>query len=446
MEFLLYFLPLFMLLYGITPRAYKNVTLFVGSLVFYAYGEPIYILFLLLSILVNYFVGLHIAERKKEKRSRHKRRKILLAAAIIGNIGVLMVFKAGLWNLGLPLGISFYTFQILSYLIDVYQGDIHYERSFLKFADYVAMFPKVVSGPLVRYGEIEGDLEVRRFTAKGVQDGIKYFIVGLAFKILLADRIGLLWHEVQVTGFESISLPLSWIAAIAYSFHIYFDFCGYSLMATGLGRMLGFELPENFRTPYMAKSVRDFYRRWHITLGRWFCRYVYIPLGGSRRGELRTAFNLLVIWLMTSLWHGGTLNYFLWGMLLCFLIVIERQLGKVPALKQLKILPHLYLWFVIPITWMCFAITDIYQLGVYLGRMFGVVGGIHVNGSDWRKALDNYGLLMALCAVCCTPVVKKVFDKVKDKLPGYVFLAVLFWVCVWRILLEGNNPFMYFRF
>jgi len=328
----------------------------------------------------------------------------------------------------------------------VYQGDIHYERSFLKFADYVAMFPKVVSGPLVRYGEIEGDLEVRRFTAKGVQDGIKYFIVGLAFKILLADRIGLLWYEVQVTGFESISLPLSWIAAIAYSFHIYFDFCGYSLMATGLGRMLGFELPENFRTPYMAKSVRDFYRRWHITLGRWFCRYVYIPLGGSRRGELRTAFNLLIIWLMTSLWHGGTLNYFLWGMLLCFLIVIERQLGKVPALKQLKILPHLYLWFVIPITWMCFAITDISQLGVYLGRMFGVVGGIHVNGSDWRKALDNYGLLMALCAVCCTPVVKKVFDKVKDKLPGYVFLAVLFWVCVWRILLEGNNPFMYFRF
>lgn len=401
---------------------------------------------LVVSVVVNYFIGLHIAYRKKESKKRNKKRKILLVSAIIGNVGLLVLFKGTPGVLGLPLGVSFYTFQIMSYLIDVYRGEIHRERSLIDLATYITMFPQLIAGPIVSYGEVAEQLKVRKCTPEGIQDGIKVFIVGLAAKVLLADPIGLLWREVQTTGFESISTPLAWLAAFAYSMKIYFDFYGYSLMAIGLGRMLGFELPENFRTPYMARSVRDFYRRWHITLGRWFCRYVYIPLGGNRKGELRTALNLLAVWILTALWHGSTLNFLAWGLLLCFLIIIERQVEKLKLGKRLKILPHLYLWFVIPITWMCFAITDISQLQIYLGRMFGLVAGINVYAADWQKALMNYGWLFLLTFVSCTPLVRKVYRKIKDHAVGMILLGALFWFCVWRIIVEGNNAFMYFRF
>lgn len=445
-EFLLYFLPVFMILYGITPKSMKNMTLLSGSLIFYAYGERRYLILLMISVLVNYFIGLHVAAPKKESRSKHKKRKILLTAAIIGNVSILAAFKVGAGQVGLPLGISFYTFQILSYLIGAFRGEIHRERSFLKLATYISMFPQLISGPIVSYDEVEGALGGRSFTAEGIQEGAKTFTLGLAYKVLLADRIGLLWREVQTTGFESITTPLAWIAAIAYSMKIYFDFYGYSLMAIGLGRMMGFHLPENFRNPYMARSVRDFYRRWHITLGRWFCRYVYIPLGGNRKGELRTIINLMAVWVLTSVWHGMTANFLIWGAGLCLLIIIERQFEKVKLAKYLQLLPHLYLWAVIPVTWMCFAITDLSQLQVYLGRMFGLVPGISMNLADWQKALVNYGWLLALGALCCTPFVKKVFDKVKTHFLGMVALGALFWLCVWRIVVEGNNTFMYFRF
>ena len=267
----------------------------------------------------------------------------------------------------------------------------------------------------------------------------------------MADRLGLLWREVQVTGFESISTPLAWIAAVAYSMKLYFDFYGYSLMAVGLGQMLGFSLPSNFNDPYMASSVRTFYRRWHMTLGRWFSRYVYIPLGGNRKGEWRTLFNLLCVWLLTALWHGSTLNFLIWGLMLWALIVLERQLGRLGAEKLvshgvLRVLPHLYLWFVIPVSWMCFAITDLSQLGIYLGRMFGVVEGIRVSAGDWVKAVTNYGALFAAGAIACTPVLGKLFRKFKDSLPGMFLLILLFWLCVWRLQVEGQNPFMYLNF
>lgn len=404
---------------------------------------------LMISVLLNYFLGLHIQPVKGNRKNRHRKKKskkILLAAAIAGNLIYLAFFKGGVNALGLPLGISFYTFQILSYLIDVYRGEIRRERSFVKLATYITMFPQLVSGPIVSYGEVEASLADRKFTAEGIQDGLKVFTLGLVSKVLLADRIGLLWREVQVTGFESISTPLSWIAAIAYSMKIYFDFYGYSLMAIGLGRMLGIELPENFKTPYMARSVRDFYRRWHMTLGSWFCRYVYIPLGGNRRGELVTILNLLAVWGLTSLWHGSTPNFFVWGGLLWFLIVLERQFEKTGIGKRLKLLPHLYLWLVIPATWMCFAIPELTQLQVYLGRMFGVVQGINTRGNDWHMALRNYGPLFAVCLFSCTPLVQKLYRKWKDKIAGMLVLAALFWICVWRIGIEGNNPFMYFRF
>ena len=431
----------------------------MGSLTFYTLGEPGYLWLLIASVSVNYFLGLHLARgarlkgknKKQKKRKLEYKRKLLLALAVAGNISVLAIFKSGIGAGGLPLGISYYTFRILSYLIDVYKGEETKETSFLRLATYITMFPQLLSGPISSYGEVREALYEREFSAKNIQTGLKVFTVGLVFKVLLADRLGLLWREVQITGFESISTPLAWIAAVAYSMKLYFDFYGYSLMAVGLGQMLGFSLPSNFKNPYMASTVRNFYRRWHITLGRWFSRYVYIPLGGNRKGEWRTVFNLLCVWLLTALWHGSTLNFLIWGIMLWVLIVMERQLGRLGAGKLfsrgiLKALPHLYLWFVIVISWVCFAITDLSQLGTYLGRMFGVVEGIHVNMGDWKNALMNYGVLFAAGGVACTPVLEKLFQKFKDSLPVILLLTVLFWLCVWRLQIEGQNPFMYRNF
>ena len=338
--------------------------LLIGSLIFYALGEPRYLVLLMVSVLLNYLAGLQLEQmpgqkgkRNKQRRNKYNRkRKRIFIAAIAVNIGVLVTCKAVFDENTLPLGVSFYTFQILSYLIDVYRGEQKRETSFVCFATYVTMFPKLVSGPITGYGEVREQIYRREFLLAGLQEGLKVFTMGLAAKVLLADRLGLLWREVQVTGFESISAPLAWLAAAAYSMKIYFDFYGYSLMAAGLGRMLGFELPENFRMPYMARSVRDFYRRWHITLGRWFCRYVYIPLGGNRKGELRTVLNLLAVWGLTAVWHGSTANFLIWGMMLWLLIVFERQaeaMGVDKFLKKgpMRALPHLYLWAVIPVTW-----------------------------------------------------------------------------------------------
>lgn len=476
-EFLLGFLPAFLLLYWITPAKAKNVVLLTGSLIFYGYGEPHYLILLMVSILVNYFFGLHIGrggrvqrdrresgcgneiddleeeEKTPEKRKNRfgRRRRLLFGTAVSANLLMLFYFKLGFDGGTLPVGISFYTFQILSYLIDVYRGDEERENSFIRLATYIIMFPQLLSGPIVTYGEVRQDLKRRSFTAAQVQEGIKVFILGLSLKVLLADRLNFLWQEVQVTGFESISTPLAWIAAAAYSLKIYFDFYGYSLMAVGLGKMFGFSLPENFKNPYMACSVREFYRRWHMTLGRWFCKYVYIPLGGSRCGEGRTICNLFVVWLLTSLWHGLTGNFLIWGMLLCFLIILERLLqktvfGKIFSKKGLHWISHFYLWAVIPVTWVCFAVTDIGELQLYLERMFGLSEGIRVSKNDWLKALQSYGYLFAVGLPACTPALKKIFNWGKDKFLGMLVLVALLWLCIWRLQVEGQNPFMYFQF
>lgn len=472
-EFLLGFLPVFLILYWMTPKKLKNVVLLSGSLIFYAMGEPGSLVLLMVSVMVNYFFGLHLGQgarngnesiqsgtekslREKELRQRderrkskyNKKRKILLVTALTCNLGVLLFFKGGT---ALPAGISFYTFQIIAYLIDVYKGEEQRENSFLCLATYVTMFPQLMSGPILIYGEARRELHKREFTAAGIQEGLKVFTMGLALKVLLADRIGILWREVQVTGFESISTPLAWIAAIAYSLKLYFDFYGYSLMAIGLGKILGFELPKNFDNPYMAYGVRDFYRKWHITLGRWFCRYVYIPLGGNRRGEMKTVCNLLVVWLLTAIWHGSTANFLIWGMLLWLFIVLERQLEALGFFrlfrwKIFRAIPHLYVWFVIPITWMCFAITDVADLQIYLGRMFGTVEGIRVSTGDWIKAVGNYWYLFLVGFWACTPALQKAYERLKNRLPGIVLLVALFWLCVWRLQVEGQNPFMYFDF
>ena len=433
------------------------MTLLSGSLIFYALGEPKRLWILLLSVGMNYFFGLalervgkHRGNDKKNRIKLNRKRKVMLAAAVFLNLGLLGVFKCGIGG-RLPMGISFYTFQSLSYLLDVYRGEQKRETSLPTLATYITMFPQLLSGPIVSYGEVRERLRRREFDAKGIQEGLKVFTLGLASKVLLADRIGLLWQEVQVKGIESISVQLAWLGAIAFSMKIYFDFCGYSLMASGVGRMLGFVLPENFRNPYMACSVREFYRRWHITLSRWFCKYVYIPLGGNRKGEFRTVCNLLAVWFLTSVWHGITPNFLIWGMLLWLAIVIERQIGAlgIDRLAQKgpgRLISRFYVWTIIPVTWVCFAITDIGQLQIYLGRMFGVFPGVNVNGMDWRNALADYGRLLAFGALGCTPVIRKIFNRLKDNFLGFILLAALFWLCVWRVQVEGQNPFMYLQF
>ncbi len=446
LEFLLYFLPIFMVVYGLTPRKYRNVTLLMGSLVFYGFGELKFIGLLVASLVINYLLGLELTPGRRKTKHKDNRRRGLLVWAIVGNVAVLALFKGAPDSVGLPLGISFYTFRILSYLIDVYHGEISKETSLIRLGAYVTMFPHLLSGPITYYGEVKEQLDDGRITAAGIQDGLKIFTMGLASKVLLADRIGLLWKQVQTTGFESISTPLAWLGAVAYSMEIYFDFYGYSLMARGLGRMLGFELPENFREPYLARGVTDFYRRWHMTLGRWFKKYVYIPLGGNRKGQMRTVLHLFMVWILTSVWHGTTANFLVWGMLLFACILLEKWLDRFAFYQKMQILPRLYLWVVIPVSWMCFAIPDISQLKIYLGRMFGVMEGFNVNRSDWIRALGDYKWLFPLCIVSCTPLVRKWFRFGKERLLGQIALGVLFWICVVRLMAAGDNPFMYFRF
>lgn len=462
-EFLLYFLPIFFIIYALVPERFKNLVLLLGSLIFYAYGEPEFLVLLVASVIVNYMAARFIGAENyyKEKYKNQEKydtyqewRKGVMLFLVTINVGILLLFKVVMGGENLPLGVSFYTFQILSYMIDVYRRDIPAETSLLKLGTYIAMFPQLVSGPIVNYDEVSDALTGRRMTWRSVQNGLKVFTLGLASKVLIADRVGILWNDVQVQGYESISTPLAWLGAFAFSFKIYFDFYGYSLMAIGLGSMMGFKLPENFHNPYMADSVRDFYRRWHITLSRWFCNYVYIPLGGSRNGELCTIRNLLIVWALTGLWHGGNGNFLLWGIMLWVVIVLERQIigfldrhpvGGESLWKQLKLIPRLYVWAIIPVTWMFFAITDVGQLKLYVGRMFGSSPEYVVAG-DWRSALIAYGGLFVVAALASTPILKRIYYRWRDHKVMNVVLAALFWICVWRIMEEGNNPFMYFKF
>ena len=408
-EFLLGFLPLFFIFYYFTPMKYRALTLLAGSLLFYACGEPVYVCLLVLSALLNYLAAGHIWKGGRGKRGRGgQRRRWVYALAVSANVLTLVFFKyVSPWTM--PLGISFYTFQAPPYLTDVYRGELRAERSFIRTAAYISMFPQIASGPITRYGEVAREMRMPRMRAEDFDAGLKTFVCGLSCKVLLADRLAVLWHEIQTTG---------------------------------LGRILGFTLPENFRLPYMADSVREFYRRWHMSLKNWFQRYVYIPLGGSRKGRLLTVRNLFVVWVLTALWHGGSLNFLIWGML----IAGERIL---PAGRQFwgrRALGRLYVWFVIPLTWMCFAISDLRELGIYFGRLFGWTEGIAMYSGDFLKALSGYGIYFAAGFFFCTSFAERLCKKYRDSLPGMLLLAVLFWLCIRHIQLEGNNPFMYLRF
>ena len=464
--FIMYFMPVFFLVYYILPASYKNAWLFLASLGFYYYGvrgNPGYLLLMIMSVVVNFVAG-KLIEAQKTKRAR----KAWLVVGIVYDLGWLILFKylgflienlnalfgamhvkvqLETWNLILPIGISFYTFQIISYLVDVYRRETKAEKSLISLGTYLCMFPQLIAGPIVNYHLIQEQLHKRKHSMVKVESGLKVFALGLAYKVLLANRVGHLWTEVTAIGYESISTPLAWMSIVAYSLQLYFDFYGYSLMAIGLGRMMGFDFPQNFNNPYMAVSMTDFWRRWHMTLGGWFREYVYIPLGGNRGGFAKTVRNMFVVWLLTGLWHGASWNFVLWGLLLFVLLFVEKAgLGKV--LERHKALGHIYMILWIPLSWLVFVITDLSQLGIYLQKLFpffGSTGTVLFQG-DYLKYGKTYGIYLVLGILFATGVQEKLLKKNKNRLWVMLLLLALFWASVYCMYLGMDDPFLYFRF
>jgi alginate O-acetyltransferase complex protein AlgI len=466
LSFIFVFLPVFMALYYIFPAKYRNVLLFVGSLVFYSFGEPYYLFLIICSITVNYFVGRGLCHYSEKPPVR----KLLLIISVIYNFGLLLIFKytdffieninsllnlfssefyLNTLNLTLPLGISFYTFQIMSYIIDVYRGRIEADKSYISLGAYLCMFPQLIAGPIVVYSDIRESLRERTISINGFDSGLKTFIIGLGYKVIIANRIGTLWNEVCTIGFESLSTPIAWLGALGYSMQLFFDFWGYSIMAIGLGEMLGFKMPENFNYPYMSRSVTEFWRKWHITLGAWFREYVYIPLGGNRKGRLRMVFNLFVVWFLVGFWHGAAWNFILWGLLIFVLLIIEKNI----TLKWLngenifsEIISHAYVILYILVSWTIFAISDFGELGTYLMHMFNFAWFTSLDFSVFTGLLKDYALLIIGSIIFATPYPIKLFNKIRDSYAGVAILFIIFWYCIYYLSIGANNPFLYFRF
>lgn len=444
-EFLFRFLPAFLIIYFITPKKFRNAVLFLGSIAFYTYGEAQYVLLLLASVTVNYVIARSMYKTPEDGRGR--RQAVLLILALCYDFGMLFFFKYSGLTTKLPLGISFYTFQIAAYVIDVYRGIVPAEKSYVNLGTYLTMFPQLIAGPIVNYTEVSSCLKRRTVTARDFESGIRILVIGLGSKVIIADRVGMLWNNVQTIGFNSISTPLAWLGAVAYSMELYFDFAGYSMMAIGLGKMLGFQIPVNFRFPYISKSVTEFWRRWHITLGRWFRDYVYIPLGGSRKGRLRTMFNLFAVWILTALWHGAGYNFLIWGGMLLGALFLEK-LFLLPFLQKSKVIGHVYLLLFVPVTWMAFTITDVHQLGIYLTRMFPFVNAHTgmVNSMDYIKYLKDYDSLLAMGVLFATPVPAVIYGRIKRGMLGTLVIAVIFALSMYYLAVSANNPFLYFNF
>lgn len=438
-SFIFVFLPILLLVYYITPKDYRNVTLLIGSMVFYALGELKYFPLLIVTMIVNYIVSKLIYQMDEGK-------KLLLVGVIIYNFSILLGFKY--FANAIPLGISFYTFQITAYVVDVYWGKIKPAKNLLEVGLYLCLFPQLIAGPIILYPDIVKQIRVRKYRMVYLEEGLKLFVIGLSSKILIADVMGKLWNEIQVTGYESISTPMAWLGAAAYSMEIFFDFNGYSLMAIGLGKMFGFSIPRNFNKPYLSRSVSEFWRRWHITLGGWFREYVYFPLGGSRCGMLKTIRNLFVVWIFTGMWHGKGWNFILWGVSIFCLSVLERLwLGKI--LEKHRIFSRIYMLFYIPMSWIIFAINDIHDIAVYFTRMFPFLPGekaMYVNPHDVINALSRYGIFLLIAFILCGRGPSRIYKEYKKKPWMIAIVFVLFILSVASMIQNTSNPFLYFRF
>lgn len=448
--FIFRFIPCLIFIYYLVPASFRMWVLFVGSFIFYALGEPRWFLVLFISTLINYFLGQKTALKSKA----------FLALLVCFDAGLLMVFKILGLTISLdflPIGISFYTFKMIAYQADLYTGKLKERPDFVTTASYFYFFPQILQGPIMRpdnmYSSalmIDTSVSSRKerigIYLNNIEDGLKYFIAGMAMKVLLADHLAIMWRDLHTIGYESISTPLAWLGAIAYSLDLYFDFWGYSLMAAGLGVALGFPFVQNFNHPYAAKGVRDFYRRWHMSLGTWFRDYIYIPLGGSRKGNLRAIINLFVVWLVTGIWHGITPNYIIWGMFLYVLILSEKYILSLND-KLFNIVSRLNVFILIPVSWVIFAINNMERLAVYMTRLFpffGVSG--YVNRSDYIKYSTLYWPYILPGLILLIPCVFDFCEKKKRHPLAVLVLFILFWLCIFSISNTAGNPLMYLRF
>lgn len=474
--FLCVFLPVVLVLYLFCPAKCRNLLLAVVSLMFYAWGEPRYILVMLFSIVFDYSIGRlmeYFAQKKKEKW-----RKAMLIISIAGNLGILVFFKytdmlIKSWNhltashirvlqIALPIGISFYTFQALSYTIDVYWGKVKAQHNLISFAMYVSMFPQLIAGPIVRYQSIEQEITTRNVSQERWVKGMQRFLIGLGKKVILANQIGALWDEISQTGIDSLSMVGAWMGALAYTFQIYFDFSGYSDMAIGLGHMFGFTFPENFKHPYESQNITEFWRRWHITLSSWFREYVYIPLGGNRKGLQRQIVNLFIVWFLTGLWHGASWNFVVWGLYFFVILLLE----KVFLLKEMqrwpRVLRHVYALLLIIVGWVLFAIEDFGKIGKYLQIMFGMKNTF-VN-ADALYQLQTYGIFFIVLAIAASYIPMRLLRKLRRYMLSvetefaikkgknvefvvYSIYTIVILLVSLSLLIGGSyNPFLYFRF
>ena len=463
MIFLCVFLPVVLIVYFGLPKQLRNLWLLLASLFFYAWGEPRYILIMLFSTVFDYFNG-RVIEYATLKGKRDTLGRAVLVLSIAGNLGILCFFKYtdfvlgtvnrlagtqfGLLQLALPIGISFYTFQTMSYTIDVYRGEIPAQHNIISFGMYVCLFPQLIAGPIVRYKDVQKEIDARKTTISGAVHGLQRFLIGLAKKVLLANQIGALWDEIKGLGGSDLSMSLAWLGAVAFTFQIYFDFSGYSDMAIGLGEMFGFHFPENFDHPYESKSITEFWRRWHMTLGTWFREYLYIPLGGNRKGVVRQIFNLLVVWFLTGMWHGAGWNFILWG-LYCFVLLVLEKFVLRRLLERLPdVIRHLYTLFFVVVGWVIFACDDLGLLGSYLKAMFGigVPGGNALALYEW----DVQAPFLAILLIAATTIparIAKQLTREDQRSPLLMVYTVGLLVLSLAFLVSGSyNPFLYFRF
>lgn len=449
--FIFRFLPIFLIAYFFVPNKYKNLSLLIFSLIFYTFGEPKYFPLMIASIMVDYIISIKI-ENNFDNRMKCK---FLLIFSIIFNIGMLFFFKycnffieninlifntsINTIKVALPLGISFYTFQTLSYTIDVYRGKFKAERNIIDFGAFVSLFPQLIAGPIVKYSDINKEIKVRSISFSNLEEGLEEFIIGLSKKVLIANNIGMLWNEISNKNIASISMPLAWLAILAFAFQIYFDFSGYSSMAIGLGKILGFNFPINFNFPYISRSISEFWRRWHITLGSWLKEYIYIPLGGNRVSKRRLFFNLLLLWFLTGFWHGAEYNFILWGIYFFIFIYIEKLfLSKI--LDKHIIFSHIYTVFILLIGWCIFAITDLNTLKLYLAKLFTFDLSL-----DYIFYLRNYLIIFIICIVSSTPLIEKIYSKVSNNIRT-VIIFILLLLSIAYLVDSSYNPFLYFRF
>lgn len=470
-----------MIVYFFASDKIRNVLIFITGLLFYAWGEPFYVCLMLLSTAIDYTAGRLMAKYDDD----NKKRKICLIVSVCMNVGLLAIFKYSdflidsfngvfgtsiinpvvlvnkalnsLYPLGLnekrvelPIGISFYTFQSMSYTIDLYLRNIKVQKSFLNFASYVSLFPQIVAGPIVRYEDVANELESRTVNIAKISAGIGLFVKGLAKKVLLANNIGIVWTQIKAMDYSTISVATAWLGIIAFAFQIYFDFSGYSDMATGLGKMLGFEFPKNFDHPYISKSISEFWRRWHITLGSWFRSYVYIPLGGNRNGNFKTYRNLFITWALTGLWHGASWNFILWGLFFGVLIIIER-LGFGKILEKLpSAVSMLYTFVMVLFGWVLFDTDTLADAGRYYAAMFGA-GGSLVD-SYARYTIASNAVMLTLCILISGGLGSRLISFCEEKnkrasaVAGVAVKIGGLLICTAYLVGATYNPFLYFRF